>query len=81
MALPALFPALSSLGTLAPTGGAGGAAGPSKVDGVTSITPAFDTSNWTVATGSAKANGGAIALPWMLIVGAALVGLVLWKKL
>lgn len=56
------------------------------------ITPAFDSSRWTVSTGggsassseavgtlaSASAGGG---LPWVMLAIAALVGVVLWKKL
>ena len=71
------------------TGGAGGSAGPATGTAVDTITPAFDASNWTVSTGSSKAaatnasgSAGSLAnIPWMYIGIAAVVGLVLWKKL
>jgi hypothetical protein len=64
------------------TGGAGGSAGPSTATqgGIGSITPAFDSSNWTVATGKAKATGGTALPTWALIAGAAVGAYLLWKK-
>lgn len=71
------------------TGGAGGSAGPAEGTQIATITPAFDASNWTVATGSARASAtnasgqaGSLAnIPWLYIAAAAAVGLVLWKRL
>lgn len=66
-----------------------GGAGPSRADAANyaNITPAFDSSRWTVATGGSQAGASegvgnsAMGMPmaWILIAG--LVGLVLWKKL
>ena len=76
------------------TGGAGGAAGPATGTQIATITPAFDASNWTVSTGSSKASasnasgtaGAGLAavtknIPWTYVAIAAVVGVVLWKRL
>ena len=71
------------------TGGQGGNAGPATTTGINTITPAFDASNWTVATGGSQASptnasgsaGGLANIPWMYIAGAALLGMLLWKRL
>ena len=71
------------------SGGAGGAAGPATGTAVDTITPAFDASNWTVATGASKAgasnasgSAGSMAnIPWLYIAAAAAVGVLLWKRL
>ena len=75
-----------------PTFAAGGgvssssSAGPATATGINTITPAFDASNWTVATSGSKSSptnssGGGVAVPWMLVAGAALIGVLLWKRL
>lgn len=77
-----MFEALSlpSLKDLKLTGGAGGNAGPATASGgVGSITPAFDNSNWQVATSGSKTTGGG-SIPWLYLgLGAAALVLV-WKR-
>jgi hypothetical protein len=62
--------------------GGGGPSWASAANGPSSI--GFDSSNWTVGTGKAKADGGAlpkISTTTLLIIGAvALVGLKIWAK-
>ena len=59
------------------TGGAGGNAGPSSanMDGIISITPAFDASNWTVSTGSSKASASNSSASGQPGAAAALTGI------
>ena len=88
--LNTLFPKLNTLGSLAPTGGAGGNAGPSYAGGNTGSMFGLDGSNWSVNFGSGsiktasdkKTGTGTDTLqqylPWLLIAG---VGVVLWKKM
>ena len=74
--------ALAPIPPLNLTGGAGGAAGPATATqgGIGSITPAFDSSRWTVSTGSSKASATE-GIPWYVLAGIAAVGaFVLWKK-
>lgn len=63
------------------TGGAGGASGPATATnsggGYGGI---FDASGWTVSTGSSKASSTPFTLSMPLLIGAALLGLYLWKK-
>lgn len=63
------------------TGGAGGAAGPSRaaLDMMGATSGMFDASGWNVATGGSKTSGGG-AIPWIYIIGGGLVALYLWKK-
>lgn len=86
--LNTLFPKLNTLGSLAPTGGAGGNAGPSYAGGVSGSMFGLDGSGWNVNFGAGsitsdmqKAQGVASDLqqylPWLLMAG---VGYVLWKK-
>lgn len=60
-------------------GGAGGAAGPSAAD-LRGGGSSFDSSNWTVATGSARASG-LDTQTLLIFAGLALAGLIAWKKL
>lgn len=87
--LNTLFPKLNSLGSLAPTGGAGGNAGPSYAGGVSGSMFGLDGSGWNVNFGAGsitsdmekqQGTGSGLQqyLPWLLIAG---VGLVLWKKM
>lgn len=67
------------------TGGAGGAAGPARADSSANTAQSiFDSSGWTVSTGSSKAAAGlgasAGGIPLMWIAAALVVGYVLWKK-
>ena len=74
--------ALPALKTLGLTGGAGGAAGPATSgQGFGNITPAFDSSGWTVATSGSKATGAGSPIPYTMLILGALAALVLWKKL
>lgn len=83
------LPSFAAGGGMQLQGGAGGSAGPATGTAVDTITPAFDASNWTVATGSAKAGAtnasgqaGSLAnVPWLYVGAALVVGLVLWKRL
>lgn len=60
-------------------GGAGGAAGPSG-SGLTGGNSSFDSSNWTVSTGSSSAS--AFDMKTLLIAaGLALLGVFAWTKL
>ena len=87
--LNTLFPKLNTLGSLAPTGGAGGNAGPSYAGGNTGSMFGLDGSNWNISFGSGSINSEAkkaqgagtdvqAYLPWLLI---AAVGVVVWKKM
>lgn len=73
--------ALTSLtggGGLKLQGGAGGAAGPSTAS-LKGGASSFDSSNWTVATGSSTATGGLQLTPLMIGVAAVVGVLVLWR--
>ena len=76
------IPGMPSIPLPSLTGGAGGAAGPSSSDQwVGGASPMFNSSGWTVATSGSKATGAAAVQLAVWIAGAALVGLILWKKL
>lgn len=63
-----------------PAGQSGGGSGANQSDN--QVSTGFDNSGWTVATGHSKAVGG-LALTstqWLIIGGAALIGVKLWKK-
>lgn len=72
---------LGALTSLTGGGGlsaSGGASGPSEST-LTGGDSSFDSSNWTVSTGSSKASSGLELTP-LLLAGAAVVGiLVLWR--
>lgn len=70
-----MFGSLSDIsGAPSFTGGAGGAA----TTGDMKLNSAFDSSGWTVNTGSGSASGAAALNPW-LIAGLAVAGLLAWK--
>lgn len=86
--LNTLFPKLNTLGSLAPTGGAGGNAGPSYAGGVgAGAMFGLDGSNWNVNFGSGdissdaeKNSAGGLQqyLPWVLMAAA---GVLAWRYL
>ncbi len=80
-ALAATGPYGAAIGAAAEALKGSGSAGPSTATGT--FNNKFDNSNWTVATGSARATGGGAmsATTLLIIAGASLLGLVLWKKL
>lgn len=57
----------------------GSSAGPSNAESSAYTSANFDNSGWTVATGRGNATQTP-QLPWMWILGAALVGLLIWKR-
>lgn len=61
------------------TGGAGGAARSGDAASRLTGTSSFDSSNWTVATGSAQASSSAITNPFVLAGAGLLLLLIVWK--
>lgn len=57
----------------------GSSAGPSHAESSAYTNATFDNSGWTVATGRGNATQTP-ELPWAWILGAALVGLLIWKR-
>lgn len=74
------LPGIPALPPLALTGGAGGSAGPATAEQyLGGMAPVFDASGWTVATSGSKATGAG-KIPWLLIAGVALLGVLLWRN-
>lgn len=79
----AAFIPLAAAGINAIGGAAKGApAGPSRADQQASVNLGFDSSGFTVSTGSSKANGASYggSIPWLWIIGGAAVLLLIWKR-
>ena len=74
--------ATSAIGAIAGANKSATPAGPSNAEQQSNF--GFDSSGFTVSTGSSKASGaqiGGTMIPWLLIAGAAVVVVLLWKRL